>query len=66
MTKPLIQIGDEVREMTNAEYEQWQADNKTQIQIAAAVETQIKARDRALAKLVALGLTNEEIAALVG
>jgi hypothetical protein len=26
MTKPLTQIGNEVREMTDAEYAQWQAD----------------------------------------
>jgi hypothetical protein len=26
MTNPLVQIGDEIREMTDEEYAQWQAD----------------------------------------
>jgi hypothetical protein len=27
MTKPIIQIGDEIREMTDEEYAQWKADH---------------------------------------
>jgi len=66
MTKPLIQINNEVREMTDAEYAQWQADNA---EIAARQQAAIDAaaaRVRAIAKLANLGLTNDEIAALVG
>jgi len=65
MTKPLIQIGDEVREMTDAEHDQWQADAKTQAQYAAQVTAKADARASALTKLSALGLTEAEIAALV-
>ena len=65
MTKPLIQIGDEVREMTDAEHDQWQADAKAQTQYAAQVTAKADARASALAKLAALGLTEAEIAALV-
>jgi hypothetical protein len=65
MTKPLIQIGDEVREMTDAEHDQWQADAKSQAQNAADVAAKAEARASALAKLSALGLTEAEIAALV-
>jgi hypothetical protein len=65
MTKPLIQIGDEVREMTDAEHDQWQADAKAQTHYAADVAAKADARKSALAKLAALGLTEAEIAALV-
>jgi hypothetical protein len=66
MSKPLIQIGDEVREMTDAEYAQWEIDNAAHAAQAAAVEAQAVARASALAKLSALGLTDDEISALVG
>jgi hypothetical protein len=66
MSKPLTQIGDEVREMTDAEYAQWQTDNKAHAAQAAAVEAQAAARASALTKLAGLGLTDDEIAALVG
>jgi hypothetical protein len=66
MSKPLIQIGDEVREMTDAEHAQWQTDNAAHAAKAAAVEAQAAVRASALAKLAKLGLTNDEIAALVG
>jgi len=65
MTKPLIQIGDEVREMTDAEYNQWEADAETQITFALQLAAKADARVSALAKLSKLGLTNEELAALV-
>ena len=67
MPKPLIQDGVEVREMTNAEYAQWQDDN-TQRQIK--IEAQAKAQaDKATAKqavLDKLGLTADEVTALLG
>lgn len=63
MTNPLIQIGDEVREMTDDEYTAWLADGEK----AAARETEAaaKAATRAAA-LAKLGLTAEEIDALFG
>ena len=66
MTKPLIQINNEVREMTDAEYAQWQADNAEIAARAQAATDAAAARVRAIAKLANLGLTNDEIAALVG
>lgn len=70
MTKPIIQIGDEVREMTQQELTEWQA--LTQ-EIAerkaaeiAAIEAAAAAKTSARAKLKELGLTDAEIAALVG
>jgi hypothetical protein len=66
MSKPTIQIGDEIREMTDAEYAQWQTDNEAHAAQAAAVEAQAAARASALTKLADLGLTDDEIVALVG
>ena len=66
MTKPNIQIGNETREMTNAEFTQWQADAAEAATQAAAIEAKASARSGALAKLKALGLTDAEVAALVG
>jgi hypothetical protein len=66
MAKPTIFDGTEHREMTEAEYAQWQADNAAHASEAAAAEAQAAARASALAKLSALGLTDAEIAALVG
>lgn len=66
MTKPLIQIGDEVRQMTDTEYAQWQKDIAEEKTNAEIVANAIKARATALAKLEALGLTASEVAALVG
>jgi DNA-binding NarL/FixJ family response regulator len=64
MTKPNIQIDDEVREMTNDEFEAYktlQAESKV---AQEEVYAKIAARESALAKLAALGLTEAEIAAL--
>jgi hypothetical protein len=66
MTKPNVLDGNEVREMTDAEYAQWQTDNEAHAAQAAAVEAQAAARASALAKLADLGLTDDEISALVG
>lgn len=65
MTKPLIQIGTDVREMTDAEYAQWQADAEAQAAQAAANAAKQAARNSALSKLADLGLTEAEISALV-
>jgi len=66
MSKPVIQIDSEVREMTDAEYAQWQIDEKARVDHAAAVAAKEQARLSALAKLADLGLTDNEIKALVG
>jgi hypothetical protein len=63
MTKPLIQIGDEIREMTKAEHDQhlldlaeWQAQSDA---VAAKAVTRQAVLDK-------LGLTANEAAALLG
>jgi len=66
MAKPTIQIGDEVREMTDAEYAQWQADNEARASSAAAADAKSAALASARTKLAALGLTDTEVAALLG
>ena len=70
MTKQTIQIGNTVREMTDAEYAQWQADvadAAAKEQAAADAKADAAAaRASALAKLAELGLTPDEITALVG
>jgi DNA-binding NarL/FixJ family response regulator len=64
MTKPNIQIDDLVREMTNEEYQTYLADQSSQELYQAEQEAKATARQSALAKLAALGLTEEEIGAL--
>lgn len=62
----LVQIDDEIREATKAEIDvikQTAADAAAQI---AAMESVAAAKMSARAKLKALGLTDAEIAALVG
>ena len=66
MTKPLTQIGDEVREMTDAEYAQWLADAERIATKAAAAADKAAAAASGRAKLAALGLTDKEINALLG
>ncbi len=63
MTKPLIQIGDEVREMTDLEFEQHLKDvEKSRLELEASVE---KATAKA-ALLERLGITADEAALLLG
>jgi hypothetical protein len=64
MTKPNIQIGDLVREMTDEEYEIYLADIAEQEAIEVEREDKAASRESALAKLAALGLTEDEIASL--
>jgi DNA-binding NarL/FixJ family response regulator len=64
MTKPNIQIDDLVREMTDEEYEAYLASQAAQEALQAEQDAKIAARQSALAKLAALGLTEEEIGAL--
>lgn len=69
MAKHTVQIGDEVREMTKAELEQWQTDfgdlpePQTEAQILKAQAAKQAARQAILDKL---GLTADEAAALFG
>ena len=64
MNKPNIQIGDEIREMTDEEYANLLAIREQNDKATAEEESKSAARQSALAKLAALGLTEEEIAAL--
>jgi hypothetical protein len=64
MTKPNIQIDDLVREMTDEEYQAYLAEEAQNQSQEGWVEAKIAARESALAKLAALGLTEEEIRAL--
>jgi len=64
MSKPNIQIDDLVREMTDEEYKSFLTDEATASEYEAKKNFKVEARESALAKLAALGLTEEEIAAL--
>jgi DNA-binding NarL/FixJ family response regulator len=64
MTKPNIQIDDLVREMTDEEHEAYLAIQAQQEALQAEQDAKIATRQSALAKLAALGLTEEEIGAL--
>jgi hypothetical protein len=61
MTKPTIQIGDEVREMTDEEFAQYEKD-----QAYFKAQAQVDADRQALkiATFAKLGLTADEVAAL--
>jgi hypothetical protein len=61
-----IQIDDLVRDATPDEAAAIDAVHAAHAAHAAAVEAQAAARASALAKLAGLGLTDDEIAALVG
>jgi hypothetical protein len=65
MSNPLIQIGDEAREMTDAEVAQHAEDVANAQAAAVAADDVARARASALAKLSALGLSDDEIAALL-
>lgn len=62
--KPNIQIDDEVRPMTNEEYANYQAHQAAYAKDQAEAEAKLAARESALAKLAALGLTADEIASI--
>jgi DNA-binding NarL/FixJ family response regulator len=65
MSRPLIQIDDLVREMNDDEFARYELHQAEEQQRQAKIEAKEQARQSALAKLAALGLTDEEIAALV-
>jgi len=62
--KPNIQIDDLVRPMTTEEHSAYKALQAEAAKVQAEAEAKIAARESALAKLAALGLSAEEIAAL--
>jgi DNA-binding NarL/FixJ family response regulator len=64
MSKLNIQIDDVVREMTDEEQASLEAEQALFASMKAEQEAKVIARESALAKLAALGLTEEEIAAL--
>ena len=70
MSKPTIRIHnvetDEIidREMTNAEFTQYQADQEADLARQAEAETKATAKEAAQAKLATLGLTVEDLTAL--
>ena len=69
MTKHLTQIGDEVREMTDAELAQWQKDSdamppaRTEQEILDEIETRRIAKNDLFTKL---GITADEASLLFG
>jgi hypothetical protein len=64
MKKPLIQIGDEVREMTDDEFDQYKADQLAGKLIQEEAQAKVEGKAAAQAKLEALGLTVEDLKAL--
>ena len=70
MSKPVIRIHNaetnEVidREMTNAEFEQYEADQAVAATIKAEAEAKAQAKAIAEGKLAALGLTTDDLRAL--
>jgi len=61
-----IQIGDQIREMTAAEIAEYEAAMTDQQNVIAQIEAVDAARTSAKTKLAALGLTDNEINALLG
>jgi hypothetical protein len=62
--KIYVQVGEEKREATQYEIAQLQKDKMQYEAIQAEQDAKVAARASALAKLAALGLTEEEIGAL--
>ena len=63
MSRPKVQIGDDIREMNDAEFAQYQIDVEAS-QAEAALATQ-RATDKA-ALLTRLGITDDEAKLLLG
>lgn len=61
-TKPTIQIGDEVREMTDAEIAQYEKD---QADFAERAQADADRQALRIATLAKLGLTEQEVSALL-
>lgn len=54
------------REMTNLEFFQYEKDQKTSEDIAVQIELQKNTKASAQTKLAALGLTEDEVRAIIG
>ena len=65
MSKPLITIAGETREMNDTEYAQYLLDQEEGAKLQAAEQAKLAARQQAEAKLLALGLTTEDLKALL-
>ena len=61
-----VQIDDEVRDATSEEIERIETEQKESANRQAALKAIIAAKESARSKLKALGLTDDEIAALGG
>lgn len=61
-----VQIGEQIREMTETEYAAHQSALESAVSALETSKSVAKARASALIKLEALGLTPAEVAALVG
>ena len=66
MTRPLIHDGQEHRPMTDEELQQYEELNAELAKQAQTTEAAAAAKQSARTKLKVLGLTDAEIAALVG
>jgi hypothetical protein len=64
MVKPLIQIDDLVREMTDDEYAQFQIHEQEALEQKSKFEASQQTRQSTIEKLADLGLTQDEINAL--
>lgn len=60
--RPTVQIGDEVREMNDAEFAQYEIDQAANAALAQAAADKAAARQAVIDKL---GLTADEVAALL-
>ena len=72
MSRPVItifdcELGEQVdREMTNEEFANWQETQASQAIVKAEADAKAAAKSSAQAKLKALGLSDEESAAILG
>lgn len=66
MSKPTVNDNGIERKMSDTEFSQWQADAAEATANAQAAADAAAARVSALVKLKVLGLTDDEIAALIG
>jgi hypothetical protein len=72
MSKPLIKIHNVLtneiieREMNDEEFVQWELDQTKSAAYQTEQDAKVAAKESALTKLQALGLTEDEIKALVG
>ena len=72
MNRPVItifdcELGEQIdREMTNEEFANWQETQASQAIVKAEADAKAAAKSSAQAKLKALGLSDEESAAILG